>query len=329
MKTLNYKTKPLSFEAPKNIAFENPFYDFLYSEVYNRITDNSEYEPIWDVDDIYNDISLRSKVIKLAIDYDEKIEKPGPKATNKDRIYFQHHIRHFLKTYPQLLGLFKHVINVANQVIENAEFLHCEKCNGDNFIELKKIIDEQNKAKWVREKDGSEAQSGKTVLGNISESLLQKVFSQLEDDKNFFKVNSREVKSYGDFVLISLPNNLWISVKSNFAKERLLASGFNTDIIGVGFFQEYEEFTSPVKIRNLQRAGFVGIYLPDVAVTDEQLNSNTSTFDELVYFYQKQKIKMPLNINGKSFFRKLSNLKTDFDFLLNEKNLKKRFTFNF
>ena len=56
MKTLNYKTKPLSFEAPKNITFENPFYDFLYSEVYNRITNNSEYEPIWDVDDIYNDI---------------------------------------------------------------------------------------------------------------------------------------------------------------------------------------------------------------------------------------------------------------------------------
>ena len=56
MKTLNYKAKPLSFEAPKNLTFTSPYYKFLYIEVYNRIIDNSVYEPIWDVDDIHNDI---------------------------------------------------------------------------------------------------------------------------------------------------------------------------------------------------------------------------------------------------------------------------------
>ena len=329
MKTLNYKAKPLSFEAPKNLTFTSPYYKFLYIEVYNRIIDNSVYEPIWDVDDIHNDISLSGKIIKLADDNDEKVKPPSRTAENRDRLIIQHHIRHFLEVYPDCLGLFKNVISLQNQVIENAEVLYGEKCNVDNFIKLKKIIDEQNNVKWSRERDSSESQSGVSTLGQISEGLLKRIFLNLVDNKNFFKVDRQEVSSYGDFVLMCLPNNLFISVKSNFARERMLASGYNTDIIGAGFFENYKEFTSLVKNRNLQRAGFLAMYCPDVAVNVEQEQNNTSTYDKIVEFYKKNKIEMPKNINGTDFIRKLSNLEADIGILLDQDDVRKRVTVKF
>jgi hypothetical protein len=329
LKTLNYKTKPLSFEAPKNLKFRNPFYKFLYSEVYNRIIDSSEYEPVWDVDDIHSDITMCDKIVKLAKNNDENVKQPSPKAENRDRLIIQHYVRHFLEAYPECLGLFKNAISLQNQVIENAEFLYGEKCSVDNFIKLKKIIDEQNKIKWGREKDGSESQSGVSTLGQISEGLLNRIFLNLVDNKNFFKVDRQEVSSYGDFVLMCLPNNLFISVKSNFARERMLASGYNTDIIGAGFFENYKEFTSLVKNRNLQRAGFLAMYCPDVAVNVEQEQNNTSTYDKIVEFYKKKKIEMPKNINGTDFIRRLSNLEADISILLDQDDVRKRVTVKF
>ena len=34
--------------------------------------------------------------------------------------------------------------------------------------------------------------------------------------------------------------------------------------------EDFKEFTSNVRIRNMQRAGFLCIYIPDIAVTPEQ-----------------------------------------------------------
>ena len=126
-----------------------------------------------------------------------------------------------------------------------------------------------------------------------------------------------------------LPNNLFISVKSNFARERMLASWYNTDIIGAGFFEKYTEFTSHVKNRNLQRAGFLAMYCPDVAVNDKQEQNNTSTYDEIVEFYRENKTEMPKNINGTDFIRKLSNLEADIGVLLNQNDIRKRVTVKF
>ena len=84
-----------------------------------------------------------------------------------------------------------------------------------------------------------------------------------------------------------MPNNLWLSVKSNFARERLLASGFTTDIIGVGFFESAKEFTGKIRIRNFQRAGFLAMYCPDVPVNQEQIDNQITTYDLIVKRYCK------------------------------------------
>ena len=101
------------------------------------------------------------------------------------------------------------------------------------------------------------------------------------------------MKSWGDFVIMCLPNNLWLSVKSNFARERLLASGYSNDILAVGFFEDFTEFTSQVKIRNMQRAGFLCVYIPDVPVTDEQENNLTTTYQQTLNHYNSKNIPFP------------------------------------
>jgi hypothetical protein len=153
--------------------------------------------------------------------------------------------------------------------------------------------------------------------------------SRMIDKLNFFRIGNAEVQSYGDFVVTCLPNNLWISVKSNFARERLLASGYNNDILGAGFFQDASEFTQPVRIRNFQRAGFLAMYCPDVAVTKHRQDNATSTYHEIEEFHRARESQMPLNINGKPFIRKLSDLPADIQALLDIADIRRRFTVDF
>ena len=197
------------------------------------------------------------------------------------------------------------------------------------MIEVKKVIDQWNKARWTREKNMSERQSGVSVLGTVSETLLQTALGSMIDRTNFFKNNRAEVQSYGDFVLMCLPNNLWLSVKSNFARERLLASGFTTDILGVGFFTDDTEFTSGAKLRNFQKVGFLAMYVPDIPITDTQVNENVSTFAAIESYYTNSEKPLPLNINGKPFIRRLSKLHEDLEGLLREENIQRRTTIGF
>ena len=129
--------------------------------------------------------------------------------------------------------------------------------------------------------------------------------------------------------MLCLPNNLWISVKSGYAKERLLASGFSNDILGAGFFEDYEEFTSDSKIRNLKKVGFLAIYCPDIPVTEEQIEKRINTYDQIINDFTKNNKIEPVNLNGKPFFRKLSKIKDDLEEMINEKDIGKRSTIGF
>ena len=213
--------------------------------------------------------------------------------------------------------------------ISNAELLLGSKVDGSNFIHIKSIIDRINKSAWNRERDVSESQSGVSTLGTISETLLKIIFDSLVDNNNFFKVDKSEIQSYGDFVLMCLPNNLWLSVKSNFARERLLASGYTNDIIGVGFFQDPSEFTSLTRIRNFQRAGFLAMYCPDSPVTESQIQKDTTTYNEIINYFKHNSIDAPRNINGKEFIRPLGNLFNDLNALISEKDIRQRNTISF
>lgn len=328
MKSLEFNGLQLDIPHPADCAFENTCDAALYDLAYQNIESGDAYKPVIDADKVF-DGSLGLDLKQKAKEAGLKIKDPSSKASNRDRLFVQHIIRDFFNRHPIFLGLFQNVSVLADQCIKNAELLVGEKVNAENFIAIKGVIDEVNRGAWSRLQDVSESQSGVSTLGTISETLLKIIFDDLVDDKAFFKVDQSQVQSYGDFVLMCLPNNLWLSVKSNFARERLLASGYTNDILGVGFFQDPTEFTSNVRIRNFQRAGFLAMYCPDVSVSEEQLADNTNTYDLIIASYKAQGSSLPTNINGKPFIRKLSDLYGDLEALLIEADIRKRTTVNF
>lgn len=235
----------------------------------------------------------------------------------------------FLKFFPDFYIFLQNVNAEVEVDIACAEQLIGSGTNTTNFVDIKKIIDDLNKLRWTRPLSIQEKNSGVSILGNISEALLELALHDLIDNVNFLKTTAPEIQSYGDFVLMCLPNNLWLSVKSNYARERLLASGYTTDIIGVGFFTDYKEFISQSKIRNFSKVGFLAMYIPDIPITENQLLTGKSTYEEVEDFYSLKGLSLPRNINGTVFIRKLSNLYNDLKILLDEKDIRKRNTITF
>lgn len=71
-------------------------------------------------------------------------------------------------------------------------------------------------------------------------------------------------KWVGDYAITGLPFNLYISVKSYYARERLIASGTGqgaAPIIGYGLFKDESEW-SPKRVHQYRHRGFVAIYMP-------------------------------------------------------------------
>ena len=205
--------------------------------------------------------------------------------------------------------------------------LKFEKINITNIGEVLRTNSLIYERLWTRDKKFSENQSGNSVVGKLTEEVFRDLFDLIKH-KDFFKVNNQKVSSYGDFVLMCLPNNLWISVKSNKTRERLLSSGFSTDIIGIGKFNEVKEFTD-IKIMNLKKVGFLAIYLPDFPLNEEQSNTNSTTYDLYRQKIELEGKDMPINFNGRPFIRKTTELINDLQGLLKVENIKDRDTINF
>lgn len=235
----------------------------------------------------------------------------------------------FLAFYPHFANLIQNIHLNADTVIRSTAVHFQEPIDTENFIKAKKFIDEINRKRWTRPQSDSEQQSGVSNLGAVSEALLEQALDELIDNKNFYRTTNNKIQSYGDFVLMCLPNNLWLSVKSNFARERLLASGYTTDILGVGFFTDKKEFTSAAKVRNFQRVGFLAMYLPDVPISEKQVKDDVNTFDLVKDYYERDGRTMPLNINGTSFIRPLSDLHRDLQGLLDIADIANRTTIDF
>jgi hypothetical protein len=327
-KIVDYKGHLVVLRDPAGVGFETKFHEDLYGLIFASVV-GPVYEPSIDVDHLA-DGRLGFDVVAEATASKVKLKKKlSKKATNPKRLLVQFYVRQFLEAFPEMVGLVSNNVLLAKSSIQNAEILLGQTCDATNFIEMKQVIDDLNSKSWTRDQEKSEAQSGVSTLGTISETLLKRVFGSMVDKTNFFKVNKSQVQSYGDFVLMCLPNNLWISVKSNFARERLLASGYSNDILGVGFFESFEEFTGQIRVRNFQRAGFLAMYCPDVAVSEAQVNNGTSTYEQIVEFHAANGTDMPKNINGRPFIRRLSDLQSDLQPLLDEVDVKKRFTVSF
>lgn len=235
----------------------------------------------------------------------------------------------FFWVFPCFANLILNIHLLADVVIKATEYHLNESISAANFIRAKQLIDAVNRQRWNRPQSPNERQSGVSNLGSVSETLLEKALASLIDNRNFFKTTNQKIQSYGDFVLMCLPNNLWLSVKSNFARERLLASGYTTDIIGVGFFTSKDEFISRSKIRNFQRVGFLAMYLPDIPISEKQMEEGKNTYDEVMEFYNLPDNKQPLNINGTKFIRPLSGLVEDISNLLSVQKIADRTTLDF
>ncbi len=68
----------------------------------------------------------------------------------------------------------------------------------------------------------------------------------------------------GDYAITGLPFNLYISVKSYYARERLIVSGTGqgaAPVIGYGLFKDPTEW-SPKRVHQYRHRGFVAIYMP-------------------------------------------------------------------
>ncbi|WP_235868953.1 hypothetical protein [Vibrio superstes] len=290
-----------------------------FDELVERMRDSAE------LSDLYTEI-----VEKVSQDYffdcDECNCHAEPNVSRKrikDKI---------LSKAPQLAFFLKNIHPGAAHQVEALSVLRKQTVDFSNISDFKRDLRARHEARWTRqqkeEKGNNETQGGVSVLGSLSEELLKRAIETVSTSPDIFQTTQDDTKSYGDFVLMSLPNNLWFSVKSGFSRERLLASGFSNDLVGVGFFEEPGEFTSQHKVRNLKKAGFLAIYLPDVAVTEQQYDGDTSTYAEVQEFYNHAERVAPLNINGTQFFRPLSELGDDIKALL-EQDLQRRSTLNF
>lgn len=317
---------------PNEVSFEElPASEFL-RELYSLLFELLEpTESLFQINFDELDTNIINSIIERNNPRQELKKINGKKVSlgewNKNPI--QKALVLFFSQFP-VFNLFISNIHADSDIsIKNAEMLLGESTSLDNFTNIKRKVDEINTLKWSRDKDLSERQAGVSILGNISESILAIAMNSIIDENNFFRSQNHDVQSYGDFVLMCLPNNLWISVKSNFARERLLASGFTTDIIGVGYFTDSNEFTSQTKIRNFIKVGFLAMYIPDVPITEEQIEDNISTYDEVMSYYHTNQLVLPKNINSKDFLRPLSQLYNDLNSLLEIQDIKRRTTVRF
>jgi len=323
LKEFYFEGRRLKIAPPTDITFEHLTSQKMYSDIYSEI-DPSKPFPHIDADTLVSKgyfASYRLEGIKLP--------DPTKSNPNPDRSRNQTALEKFFETYPILITFIQNCKLKAALQLKHAEELVGSSCTIDNFMDFKRICNQFYKMNWKREQDISESQASTSNLGTLSESLLNHAFASILKENVFMKVEKTDTKSYGDFVVSALPNNLWLSVKSSYGRERLLASGFSNDILGVGFFEEVKEFTSLVKIRHYQRAGFLAIYLPDEPVTIEQIDEGINTYGSVEKHYADSGKALPSNINGNPFIRPLSQLPHDLEPIIKHDSLVDRTTVKF
>ncbi|MCL0055495.1 hypothetical protein M1N56_06460 [Dehalococcoidia bacterium] len=318
---------PLELPASGNNA--EAFYHEIYSAVFEYIAEG-EVGPQIDVDNFREQLGIDPESLARSNGVSLNTRTEGasnPDEALRTRWMTQIALREFLKKHYHFKGFFKNICEDVEPSIRYAEWLFGDKVSRNNFVPIKRIMDDIFSKAWDRERDVHERNSGNSILGTESETLVKHAMEELLDDESFFKVTNRNVSTYGDFVLMCLPNNLWISCKSGFSRERLMASGFDTDILGVTFLKNFKELRSENSIKNYQKVGFLAIYIPDTPVDFRQLEQGTSTFEELRQHYGEN--GMPLNVNKKPFIRPLSAIFSDLGELLSEPDLRKRVTAKF
>ena len=124
----------------------------------------------------------------------------------------------------------------------------------DDILNARDAVSADIKSAGLKEDD--------SVIGGVSE-LICKIGLEAAAPGRYDKL-PRGWDWIGDFAITGLPFNLYISVKSYYAKERLIVSGTGqgaAPVIGFGLFKDEKEW-SPVRVEQYRHRGFVAIYMP-------------------------------------------------------------------
>lgn len=102
-----------------------------------------------------------------------------------------------------------------------------------------------------------------SVVGGVTERICQTGIEAGIPADRFGKL-PKKWKWLGDFAILGVPFNVFMSVKSYKAKERLIASGTGqlaAPIIGYGFFDDPKEW-NPTRVDQYRHRNFIAIYIP-------------------------------------------------------------------
>ncbi len=122
----------------------------------------------------------------------------------------------------------------------------------------------------------------------------------------------------GDFAIMGSPFNLFVSVKSYYARERLIVSGTGQNaapVIGYGLFKDSSEW-SPGRVKQYKQRGFIAIYMPR-PLYDElaaMIPTTPGLSQQQIKRYSPEKGYPATNITNiydRPFLRKIEDFGTD------------------
>lgn len=125
-------------------------------------------------------------------------------------------------------------------------------------------------------------------------------------------------KWVGDFAIMGSPFNVFISVKSYYARERLIVSGMGQNaapVVGWGLFEKLNEW-SPSRVKQYKQRGFLAIYMPEMLYNEllEQDENNPALTPREKKKYPSAKgypVTKIVNIYDRPLIRKINDFADD------------------
>jgi len=149
-----------------------------------------------------------------------------------------------------------------------------------------------------------------SLIGSVTEKICGIGIKSVCNDQRY-SVLPKHWKWLGDFAITGIPFNLYISVKSYSAKERLIVSGTGqiaAPVVGYGLFKDIKEW-SPSRVDQYKHRGFIAIYMPKDLFQSLSVKSGKG-----------HPVTNTKNIYGNPFLRDIANLPSDLKKVVNSTN---------
>lgn len=163
-----------------------------------------------------------------------------------------------------------------------------DKSNEEKLNNIYKIFPELDKL-------NQEVKFSVSTTGTITERICGWALDTALPN-GYYRLTGNSDKWLGDYVILGVPFNVVISVKSYKVKERLLVSGSGSLLvptIGWGFMNDPKEFKYE-RLQSYLYRGFIAIYMPNFTLKNVEKNSLAL-----------------LNVHKNKFLRPIENLVND------------------